>query len=242
MTVHASPSWLKAKVVAAAVLAADDRASVSYNNGEGECFLMRPSHMQQQHQLTLSAVKRWEDGTRDSDRALALRYWSCWSCPSDCSVGPLPLMGWASSWAGTQLLQSTAQSRFLFCCKGLEDETWFLLTSQSTLTFPACLARCMRHGEISLPDFTAATITDWARSLQRVATTFSAIQWNVVFVPAHSTRETGVQLQAELLDGENSIRIVEVVVELFQRTTNTLTPVAQTTMISVMHLNGMDTC
>jgi hypothetical protein len=42
-------------------------------------------------------------------------------------------------------------------------------------------------------------------------------------------RETRVQLQAELLNGQNSIRVCKIVVELFQRTTNTLTPVAQTT-------------
>lgn len=70
--------------------------------------------------------------------------WSCWPCPSVCSVGPLPLMRWASSWAGTQLLQPTAQTRFFFCRKGLEDEVWFWLTPLCTLTFPACLTRCMR--------------------------------------------------------------------------------------------------
>jgi hypothetical protein len=46
---------------------------------------------------------------------------------------------------------------------------------------------------------------------------------------AINSRETGVQLQAELLNGQNSIRVVEVVVEFFQRTANTLTSVAQTT-------------
>jgi hypothetical protein len=42
-------------------------------------------------------------------------------------------------------------------------------------------------------------------------------------------RETGVQLKAEFLNGQNGIRVGKVVVELFQRTPNTLTPIAQTT-------------
>jgi hypothetical protein len=46
---------------------------------------------------------------------------------------------------------------------------------------------------------------------------------------AMNLRETRVQLQAELLDGQNSIRVGKVVVELLQRTANTPTPVAQTT-------------
>jgi hypothetical protein len=42
-------------------------------------------------------------------------------------------------------------------------------------------------------------------------------------------RETGIQLQAELLDGQNGIGVGKVVVELLQRTANTPTPVIQTT-------------
>lgn len=43
------------------------------------------------------------------------------------------------------------------------------------------------HGEISLPDTVAATFTQGTRSLQRIATTFSAVQWYMVLMPAHTT-------------------------------------------------------
>ena len=43
------------------------------------------------------------------------------------------------------------------------------------------------HGEIPLPDTVAATLTQGTRSLQRIATTFSAVQWHMVLMPAHTT-------------------------------------------------------
>jgi len=43
------------------------------------------------------------------------------------------------------------------------------------------------HGEIPLPDTVAATFTQGTRSLQRIATTFSAVQWYMVLMPAHTT-------------------------------------------------------
>jgi hypothetical protein len=75
--------------------------------------------------------------------------------------------------------------------------------------------------------------TDWifitVQDTLELIQTFIEVSCESELCSAINLRETRVQLQTELLNGQNSIRVVEVVVELFQRTPNTLTPVAQTT-------------
>lgn len=57
------------------------------------------------------------------------------------------------------------------------------------------------HGKITLPLHTALAITEWAGTLQAVATAFAAIQRDMIIGPGDTARKAGANVLAQLLDG-----------------------------------------